>query len=179
MTKLNGLRTIGRAGEELRFAIGRCALGAVLVASSDDGVAAILIGDDPAALTAELIDRFPDATLTRDDAASTALLARVASFVEAPGGGFDLRLDVRGTAFQRRVWQALREIPAGATATYTEIAARIGAPKAVRAVAGACAANALAVAIPCHRVIRHDGALSGYRWGVARKRDLLAREARA
>jgi AraC family transcriptional regulator, regulatory protein of adaptative response / methylated-DNA-[protein]-cysteine methyltransferase len=169
----------GGAQEELRFAVGQCSLGAILVASSAKGVAAILIGDDPDALTRDLQDQFPKAHLIGGDAGFEALVARVVGFVEAPHIGLDLPLDVRGTAFQQRVWQALRDIPPGTTATYTDIAVRIGAPSAVRAVAGACAANALAVAIPCHRVIRHDGALSGYRWGVERKRDLLAREARA
>ena len=169
----------GGAREELRFAVGECSLGAILVASSAKGVAAILIGDDPDALARDLQDQFPNATLLGGDAAFEALVARVVGFVEAPRLGLDLPLDVRGTAFQQRVWQALRDIPPGATASYTAIAARIGAPKAVRAVAGACAANTLAVAIPCHRVIRHDGALSGYRWGVERKRGLLDREIRA
>jgi AraC family transcriptional regulator of adaptative response/methylated-DNA-[protein]-cysteine methyltransferase len=168
----------GGAQEELRFAVGQCSLGAILVASSAKGVAAILIGDDPDALARDLQDQFPAATLIGGDAAFETLVARIVGFVEAPHLGLDLPLDVRGTAFQQRVWEALRDIPCGATATYTDIAARIGAPKAVRAVAGACAANSLAVAIPCHRVIRHDGALSGYRWGVERKRGLLAREAR-
>jgi AraC family transcriptional regulator, regulatory protein of adaptative response / methylated-DNA-[protein]-cysteine methyltransferase len=168
----------GGAREELRFAVGQCSLGAILVASSAKGVAAILIGDDPDALARDLQDRFPNATLIGGDAAFEAQVARIVGFVEAPHLGLDLPLDVRGTAFQQRVWQALRDIPPGATATYTDIAACIGTPTAVRAVAGACAANTLAVAIPCHRVIRHDGALSGYRWGVERKRDLLAREAR-
>jgi AraC family transcriptional regulator of adaptative response/methylated-DNA-[protein]-cysteine methyltransferase len=166
-------------GEELRFAVGKCVLGAVLVASGPKGVAAILIGDDAAVLADDLRARFPGARLVGDDAALRPVIARVAAFVEAPGSGLDLPLDVRGTAFQLRVWQALCAIPAGTTATYTDIAARIGAPGAVRAVAGACAANPLAVAIPCHRVIRHDGGLSGYRWGTERKRRLLAREARA
>jgi AraC family transcriptional regulator, regulatory protein of adaptative response / methylated-DNA-[protein]-cysteine methyltransferase len=169
----------GGAREQLRFAVGQCSLGAILVAFSAKGVAAILIGNDPDALIRDLQDRFPKAQLIGGDAAFEALVAQVVGFVEAPHIGLDLPLDVRGTAFQQRVWQALRDIPPGATATYTEIATRIGAPGAVRAVAGACAANALAVAIPCHRVIRHDGALSGYRWGVERKRDLLTREARA
>ena len=169
----------GGAQEELRFAIGQCSLGAILVASSATGVAAILLGDDPDALARDLQDRFPRADLVGGDAEYEALVAKVIGFVEAPQVGWALPLDVRGTAFQRLVWQALREIPAGTTATYTDIAARIGAPRSVRAVAGACAANALAVAIPCHRVVRHDGGLSGYRWGVERKRDLLAREARA
>ena len=169
----------GGAQEELRFAIGQCSLGAILVASSAKGVAAILMGDDPNTLARDLQDRFPRAHLVGGDAEFERLVAQVVGFVEAPHIGLALPLDVRGTAFQQRVWQALQEIPAGETATYTGIAARIGAPTSVRAVAGACAANALAVAIPCHRVVRHDGALSGYRWGVERKRDLLAREARA
>ncbi len=169
----------GGAQEELRFAIGQCSLGAILVASSAKGVAAILIGDDPDALAQDLQDRFPKAHFVGGDAEFELLVAQVVGFVEAPHIGLALPLDVRGTAFQQRVWQALREIPAGETATYTGIAARIGASKSVRAVAGACAANALAVAIPCHRVVRHDGALSGYRWGVERKRELLTREARA
>ncbi|MGH7043420.1 MAG: bifunctional DNA-binding transcriptional regulator/O6-methylguanine-DNA methyltransferase Ada [Acetobacteraceae bacterium] len=166
----------GGARVELRFAVGQCSLGAILVASSAKGVAAILLGDDPDALTRALQDRFPNASLIGGDAAFEALVARVVGFVEAPHIGLDLPLDVRGTAFQQRVWQALRDIPAGTTASYADIATRIGAPKSVRAVAGACAANALAVAIPCHRVIRNDGALSGYRWGVERKRALLAKE---
>ena len=169
----------GGAQEELRFAVGQCSLGAILVASSAKGVAAILLGDDPDALARDLQDRFPRAQLIGGDAEFERLVAQVVGFVEAPQLGWALPLDVRGTAFQQRVWQALREIPAGATATFTDVAGRIGAPKSVRAVAGACAANALAVAIPCHRVIRNDGALSGYRWGVERKRDLLAREAQA
>jgi len=148
-----------------------------LVASSKKGVAAILIGDDPDKLVRNLQDRFPRAHLVGADHDYEALVARVVGFVEAPRIGLDLPLDVRGTAFQQRVWQALQEIPVGATVSYTEIARRIGAPKAVRAVAGACAANNLAVAIPCHRVVRSDGSLSGYAWGVERKRDLLYREA--
>lgn len=167
----------GGTDETLRFAIAQSSLGAILVASSDTGVAAILLGDDPDALARDLQDRFPRARLVGGDAAYEALVATVVGFVEAPGTGLTLPLDIRGTAFQQRVWQALRAIPAGRTASYTEIAARIGAPNAVRAVAGACAANALAVAIPCHRVVRNDGGLSGYRWGVARKRALLDREA--
>jgi AraC family transcriptional regulator of adaptative response/methylated-DNA-[protein]-cysteine methyltransferase len=167
----------GGAGTQIRFAIGQCSLGAILVAQSDRGVCAILIGDDPDTLAHELQDRFPKAQLIGGDRAFERLVARVVGFVEAPRIGLDLPLDVRGTAFQQRVWQALRDIPAGRTANYTEIAARIGAPTAARAVAQACAANALAVAIPCHRVVRSDGALSGYRWGVERKRALLEREA--
>lgn len=167
----------GGANTEIRFAIGECSLGAILVAQSGRGVCAILIGDDPDALARDLQDRFPSACLIGGDAGFEQLVAKVVGFVEAPALGLDLPLDVRGTAFQQRVWQALREIPVGQTASYTDIARRIGSPKAVRAVAGACAANTLAVAIPCHRVVRSDGDLSGYRWGVARKRTLLEREA--
>ncbi len=167
----------GGAGEQLRFAIGQCSLGAVLVACSAKGVAAILLGDDPDALARGLQDRFPRASLIGGDAGFEAMVARVVGCVESPGQGLDLPLDVRGTAFQQRVWQALRGIPPGETASYAQVAARIGAPGAVRAVGAACAANALAVAIPCHRVVRGDGGLSGYRWGVDRKRALLAREA--
>lgn len=167
----------GGANTEIRFAVGECSLGSILVAKSVRGICAILLGDDPDALTRELQDRFPQATLIGGDAAFEQLVATVVGFVEAPAVGLDLPLDVRGTAFQQRVWQALRTIPAGATASYTDIAKRIGAPQAVRAVAQACGANTLAVAIPCHRVVRHDGTLAGYRWGVERKRTLLAREA--
>jgi AraC family transcriptional regulator of adaptative response/methylated-DNA-[protein]-cysteine methyltransferase len=166
----------GGADETLRFAVGPCSLGAVLVALSDRGVAAILLGDDPERLLRELQDRFPKAALVGADKAYEQMVARVIGFVDAPAQGLDLPLDVRGTAFQERVWRALRDIPPGQTASYAEIARRIGAPKAQRAVAGACAANAIAVAIPCHRVVRNDGALSGYRWGVERKRQLIALE---
>src|SRR6202035_1666728 len=156
----------GGANEEIKFAVGQTSLGAILVASSKKGVAAILLGNDPDKLVRNLQDRFPRAHLVGADRDYEALVARVVGFVEAPRIGLHLPLDVRGTAFQRRVWQALQEIPVGATVSYTEIAQRIGAPKAVRAVAGACAANNLAVAIPCHRVVRSDGSLSGYAWGV-------------
>ena len=169
----------GGAHEVLRFAVGQCSLGAILVASSTQGVAAILLGDDPEALLRDLQDRFPKAQLLGGDAAYERLVAQVVGLVEAPARGLSLPLDVRGTAFQQRVWQALREIPPGETATYSGIARKIGAPGAVRAVAGACAANAIAVAIPCHRVVRNDGSLSGYRWGIDRKRALIAREAAA
>lgn len=167
----------GGANTEIRFAIGECSLGSILVARSARGICAISLGDDPDVLARELQDRFPQARLIGDDADFAALVARVVGFVEAPRVGLDLPLDVRGTAFQRRVWEALREIPPGATASYAAIAGRIGAPKSVRAVAQACGANPLAVAIPCHRVVRQDGNLSGYRWGVQRKRALLEREA--
>jgi AraC family transcriptional regulator of adaptative response/methylated-DNA-[protein]-cysteine methyltransferase len=171
-----GAYRAGGAGSEIRFAVGQCSLGAILVAQSARGVCAILLGDDPRALVRELQDRFPAAELIGGDSAFEQLVAHVVAFVEAPGLGLALPLDLRGTAFQLRVWQELQRIPAGQTASYADIARRIGAPRAVRAVAGACAANALAVAIPCHRVVRSDGALSGYRWGVARKRTLLERE---
>lgn len=161
----------------IRFAIGECSLGSILVAQSDRGLCAILLGDDPAALARDLQDRFPKAELQRGERDFEALVAQVVGFVDAPGLGLDLPLDIRGTAFQQRVWQALREIPVGTTASYTDIARRIGAPGSVRAVAQACGANALAVAIPCHRVVRSDGGLSGYRWGVERKRALIQREA--
>ncbi|MBV8192198.1 MAG: bifunctional DNA-binding transcriptional regulator/O6-methylguanine-DNA methyltransferase Ada [Alphaproteobacteria bacterium] len=167
----------GGANEEIRFAVGQTSLGALLVASSRKGVAAILLGDDPDKLVHSLQDRFPRAHLIGADRDYEALVARVVGFVDAPRIGLDLPLDVRGTAFQQRVWQALRDIPVGATVSYAEIARVIGAPKAVRAVAQACAANNLAVAVPCHRVVRKDGSVSGYAWGVERKRALLDREA--
>lgn len=166
----------GRQAETIRVAVGRCWLGAILVAAGDRGVCAILLGDDAEVLQGELAERFAKAKLAAQDAACERVLAKVIRFVAAPGRGLDLPLDPRGTAFQRCVWRALREIPAGSTASYATIAARIGAPRSVRAVARACAANPLAVAIPCHRVLRGDGALSGYRWGVERKRALLERE---
>lgn len=166
----------GGVGETIRFAVGECSLGAILVASSDKGVCAISLGDAAEALVEDLQDGFPRAELIGGDRDFEQLVARVVGFVEAPRTGLDLPLDVRGTAFQRRVWEALLEIPAGATSNYADIAARLGAPRAVRAVAGACAANKIAVAIPCHRVLRTDGSLSGYRWGVERKRALLGRE---
>lgn len=166
----------GGAYEVITFAVGQCSLGAILVASSAKGVAAILLGDDPDALVRDLEDRFPNAQLIAGDATYEQLVAQVVGMVEAPGRGLALPLDIRGTAFQQRVWMALREIPVGETASYRAIAEKIGSPRSVRAVAGACAANALAVAIPCHRVVRRDGNLSGYRWGVERKRELIARE---
>jgi AraC family transcriptional regulator, regulatory protein of adaptative response / methylated-DNA-[protein]-cysteine methyltransferase len=167
----------GGTNEEIKFAVGQTSLGAILVASSKKGVAAILLGDDPDELLRNLQDRFPKAHLIGADRDYEALVARVVGFIEAPGIGLDLPLDVRGTAFQQRVWQALREIPVGEMVSYADIARRIGSPKAARAVASACAANNLAVAIPCHRVIRNDGSLSQYAWGVERKRSLLDREA--
>jgi len=163
---------------EIRFAVGESSLGSILVAQSESGVCAILLGDDPDELVRDLQDKFPQATLVGGDRKFEQLVAKVVAFVEEPTRGFDLPLDIRGTAFQQRVWKALREIPVGSVASYTEIAKRIGKPSAVRAVANACARNAIAVAIPCHRVVRNDNSLSGYRWGVERKRELLEREKR-
>lgn len=167
----------GGARTQVRFAVGGCSLGTILVARSERGICAILLGDDPDALVRDLRDRFPRAELVSPDAGFEQVVAKVVSFVDHPALGLDLPLDIRGTAFQQRVWQALRKIPAGATASYAEIAGRIGSPNSARAVARACAANALAVAVPCHRVVRGDGALAGYRWGVQRKKALLEREA--
>ena len=164
----------GGAGN-IRFAIGQCSLGAVLVAQSDKGICTITLGDAPDALIKDLQDRFPKANLIGADADFEKTVAQVIGLVDQ-GQALDLPLDIRGTAFQQKVWQALRAIPAGETRSYAEVAEMIGAPAAVRAVAGACAANALAIAIPCHRVVRTDGALSGYRWGVERKRALLSKE---
>jgi AraC family transcriptional regulator, regulatory protein of adaptative response / methylated-DNA-[protein]-cysteine methyltransferase len=169
----------GGAETDIRFAVGECSLGSILVAQSDRGICAIFLGDDPNSLVRELQDQFPKANLIGGDAGFERLVARVVGFVEEPALGLDLPLDVRGTAFQQRVWKALRNIPVGSTASYTDVAKRIGSPSSVRAVAQACAANSLAVAIPCHRVVKSDGALSGYRWGVERKRALLEREAQA
>jgi AraC family transcriptional regulator of adaptative response/methylated-DNA-[protein]-cysteine methyltransferase len=169
----------GGRNKEIRFAVGECSLGSILVAATSKGVCAILLGDEPEGLVRDLQDRFPRAILLGGDGEFERTVAKVVGFVEAPALGLDLPLDVRGTAFQQRVWQALREIPPGSTASYSEIAASIGAPNRARAVAQACASNPLAVAIPCHRVVKRDGALSGYRWGVERKRALLKREGAA
>ena len=167
----------GGTGEVIRFAVGECSLGLILVAVSQKGVCAIFLGDDPAQLRQNLRHRFPNAQLVGGGRKFARSVAKAVGLVEAPKIGLDLPLDVRGTVFQQKVWQALRAIPVGDTASYAQIAERIGSPTAVRAVAGACAANAIAVAIPCHRVRRTDGSLSGYRWGVERKRTLLEREA--
>jgi AraC family transcriptional regulator of adaptative response/methylated-DNA-[protein]-cysteine methyltransferase len=166
----------GGSGASIRFAIGACSLGAILVAATDQGICAILMGDDPELLARDLQDRFPNAELRGAEAEFEQTVAKVIGLVEAPEIGLDLPLDVRGTAFQQRVWQALREIPSGATVSYAELAARVGMPSGARAIAGACAANPVAVAIPCHRVVRNDGSISGYRWGVERKHALLKRE---
>ncbi|WP_210215317.1 bifunctional DNA-binding transcriptional regulator/O6-methylguanine-DNA methyltransferase Ada [Lichenihabitans psoromatis] len=174
--------TVFRAGgpdTTIHFAIGECSLGSILVAQSLKGICAILLGDDPDQLARDLQDRFPKADLMGGHRGFEAIVASVVGLVDGPATALDLPLDVRGTAFQQRVWQALRDIPVGSTASYAEIARRIGLPQAVRAVARACGANAIAVAIPCHRVVRTDGALSGYRWGVQRKRALLDKEAAA
>ena len=167
----------GGANTAVHFSVGECSLGSILVARSERGVCAIFLGDEPEALLHELEDRFPRAELIGGDKDFETLVAKVVGFVEAPRTGLDLPLDVRGTAFQQRVWRALQQIPAGKTVSYAEVAKRIGAPKAVRAVAQACAANPIAVAIPCHRVVRKGGGLSGYRWGIERKSALLKREA--
>ena len=169
----------GGANEEIWFAVGQTSLGAILVASSRKGVASILLGDDPDELVRNLQDRFPRAHLIGADRDYEALVARVVGFVEAPQIGLDLPLDVRCTAFEQRVWRALQDIPVGEVVSYAEIARRVGSPKAARAVAAACAANDLAIAIPCHRVVRNNGAVSGYAWGTERKRELLSRERRS
>lgn len=166
----------GASGEQIRFALGECVLGTILIAASEKGVCAILLGDDPEALLRDLEGRFPKARLIGGDKSFEATIAKVVGFVDAPQLGLELPIDVRGTAFQHRVWKALSKIPLGQTVSYADIANRIGSPKSVRAVAGACAANPLAIAIPCHRVVRTDGGLSGYRWGIERKRALLKRE---
>jgi AraC family transcriptional regulator of adaptative response/methylated-DNA-[protein]-cysteine methyltransferase len=169
----------GGANTDLMFAIGACSLGAILVAATKKGVAAILMGDDPAELLRDLQDRFPKENLIGGDKAFEKLAARAISIIEQPGSAIALPLDIQGTAFQHKVWAALQCIPSGTTVSYAGVAERIGAPKAVRAVAGACGANPVAVIIPCHRVVRNDGSLSGYRWGLERKRALLDREAKA
>jgi AraC family transcriptional regulator of adaptative response/methylated-DNA-[protein]-cysteine methyltransferase len=169
----------GGRGSTIRFAVGECSLGSILVAATEKGVCCVLFGDDPDTLVRDLQDHFPKANLLGADAEFEGTVARVVGFIDEPRTSFDLPLDVQGTAFQRKVWDALTRIPVGHTASYTDIAAAIGRPSAVRAVAQACASNALAVAIPCHRVVRANGDLSGYRWGVERKRELLSRESKA
>lgn len=163
----------------LRYAIGTSTLSQVLVAANERGICALLLGDQADALRTELAQAFPDALLTHDEVALASQLAQAIALAETPSRSFEGVLDIGGTSFQRQVWQALRDIPPGSTATYTDIAKRIGRPDAARAVATACAANLLAIAIPCHRVVRADGDLAGYRWGIARKRALLAMEHRA
>ena len=167
----------GGAAQHIRFGVGECSLGPILVAATPQGICAILLGDDADLLVQDLQQRFPQAQLVGGDAAFERWMAQVIGFVDEPTQGLALPLDVRGTAFQQQVWQALRRIPVGSTVSYSELAQTLGMPQASRAVASACAANAIAVAIPCHRVVRRDGALSGYRWGVDRKRALLQHEA--
>ncbi len=166
----------GGSNTVIRFALGECSLGSILVASSEHGVCAIFLGDNPEKLLQDLQNTFSNADIMGADQDYERLVAKVVGFVETPAIGLDLPLDIRGTAFQQRVWQALREIPAGKTLSYSQLAHKVGKPKAVRAVASACAANKIAVAIPCHRVVRMDGAISGYRWGLARKASLLDKE---
>lgn len=170
------IRRDGASGERIRYALGDTSLGRVLIAATDRGLCTILFGEDDDALVADLRTRFARAECISDDAALAAHFADVIKLVDDPAHGLDLPLDIRGTAFQQKVWSELRRVPAGKTVSYSELAAQIGAPDAARAIAGACAANPLAVAIPCHRVVRADGALSGYRWGVQRKKKLLQRE---
>jgi AraC family transcriptional regulator of adaptative response/methylated-DNA-[protein]-cysteine methyltransferase len=167
----------GGAGVTIRFAIGQCTLGSILVAATARGVVAVEFADDPAWLLNALQARFPDADLVGGDAAFERLVATVIALVEEPRQAIDLPLDIRGTAFQEQVWQALRQLPPGTTATYAEIAARIGRPASTRAVANACGANRIALLIPCHRVVRTDGSGGGYRWGIDRKAALIRREA--
>jgi AraC family transcriptional regulator, regulatory protein of adaptative response / methylated-DNA-[protein]-cysteine methyltransferase len=166
----------GGNGVTIRFAVGECSLGSVLVAASEKGICAIFLGDDPDVLARDLQDRFPKAQVVGGEGTFDRWVAEAVGLVENPALGLELPLDIRGTAFQVRVWEALRLIPPGSTASYAEIARRLGRPKAARAVAQACAANPIAVAIPCHRVVRTDESLSGYRWGVERKAELLRRE---
>ncbi|NEX19623.1 methylated-DNA--[protein]-cysteine S-methyltransferase [Thiorhodococcus mannitoliphagus] len=168
-----------QSADGIRFAVGDCALGAILVGKRARGICAIFLGDDQDSLELQLRGSFPDAQLTPDQGTCARILQQTRHLIEQQGAAIDAPLDIQGTPFQRRVWSALLQIPLGQTRSYGEVATKIGAPKATRAVAQACAANTLAIAIPCHRVIRSDGALSGYRWGVWRKRALLAREAQA
>jgi AraC family transcriptional regulator of adaptative response/methylated-DNA-[protein]-cysteine methyltransferase len=163
----------------VEYSIGRSQLGQVLVARTERGICAILFGENTQELVADLSARLPQASLKHADMAMSAVMRQVAAFIEAPFGAFDAPLDIGGTLFQQQVWQALRDIPAGKTSSYSEVASRIGRPASVRAVAGACAANAVAIAIPCHRVVRNDGTISGYRWGIDRKEELLRVEAKA
>ncbi|GAA5157964.1 methylated-DNA--[protein]-cysteine S-methyltransferase [Viridibacterium curvum] len=168
----------GGEGERIRFGIGQCTLGAILVAATGKGLCSIALGDDPVALLEALQERFPHAELCGDEPDFEDWMACVIGFVDGRDANLALPLDVRGTAFQQRVWQALQSIPPGSTLSYTELAQKLGTPRAVRAVASACAANTLAIAIPCHRIVRSDGSLSGYRWGIDRKRMLIDREAK-
>jgi O-6-methylguanine DNA methyltransferase len=176
---VNGKLPLEKPSEEIRFEIRESSLDLLLVAFSAKGLCAVLLGDDRRALRLDLQERFPNATIIDAEAEAAGLAAEVLQFVESPQLGLDVSLDLRGTAFQRRVWRALLNIPVGTTASYTEIAQRIGMPKGARAVARACAANSLAIVVPCHRVVKSDGKLSGYRWGVERKKILLRKELEA
>jgi AraC family transcriptional regulator of adaptative response/methylated-DNA-[protein]-cysteine methyltransferase len=169
----------GGLGENIRYAVEPCEMGVIIVAATPKGVCGIEFGDSAHALIERLRQRFPHATFEPGDPQFRTWVGRVLAYIRHPSGLLDLPLDIQGTVFQRRVWQALRDIPSGSTASYAEVAAAIGQPKAVRAVAQACANNQLAVAVPCHRVVRSDGSLSGYRWGTARKAELLRRESAA
>lgn len=166
----------GAAGVTIYFALGQCSLGSVLVAQSEKGVCAISLGDEPDSLIEQFQQQYPHAILVGGDAHYEQIVAQVIGYIEHPGSTWHLPLDIQGTVFQERVWRALRDIPLGSTVSYTDIAEQLGSPKAVRAVAQACAANRLAIVIPCHRVVKRDGQLSGYRWGVARKEALILRE---
>lgn len=162
---------------DIRFGLGKCWLGKVLAAQSDQGICAILLGDDPDILLRDLQDRFPGEVIEKGGPDFNTVMNQVVDFIDHPEKAFNLPLDIRGTAFQKEVWQALAEVPAGQTVSYTDLAKKLGSgPTAVRAVAGACAANALAVVIPCHRAVKNDGGLAGYRWGLERKRALLEKE---
>jgi AraC family transcriptional regulator, regulatory protein of adaptative response / methylated-DNA-[protein]-cysteine methyltransferase len=163
----------------LSYATGECALGRVLVARGVDGVCAILIGAEHDEVEADLAARFPQAMLVVNEAVVHDDLAKVIRFVDNPAAGLNLTLDMRGTPLHRRVWEKLRAIPVGRTVTYTELARWISPLTSARVVAGACAANLIALAIPCHRVVRSDGDLAGYRWGIERKRELIRKEAMA
>jgi len=174
-----GARQHGGRGETIRFTTVRTVLGWALVAATERGICMTALGDEKSPLEAELRRRFPAALIWPADAALAAWAEKIVRFITAPGEQPDLPLDIRGTAFQARVWRALQKVPPGTTATYSEIAAALGQPKAVRAVAAACAANKLALLVPCHRIVRRDGDLAGYRWGIERKRALLARESEA
>ncbi|MBB6260603.1 AraC family transcriptional regulator of adaptative response/methylated-DNA-[protein]-cysteine methyltransferase [Paenochrobactrum gallinarii] len=166
----------GGKNMEIRFAVAECSLGSVLIGATSKGICAVTLGDDPEELVQNLQDRFPQAELFAGDKEFETHIAAVIAHIENPAQDFDLPLDIQGTIFQQKVWQALRDIPSGQTTSYSDLASRIGQPKASRAVAGACGANKIAVIIPCHRVVRNNGDLSGYRWGVERKRALLIKE---
>lgn len=173
MNGSDGFAISGRPSATIRFSAAQCSMGSILVAVSQLGICAIMLGDDPNTLIVDLQKRFPNSELIAGERELETVVMQVIAFVEQPQRGLNLPLDAAGTAFQKSVWQQLREIPFGQTRSYLEIAHGIGKPTATRAVAQACGANPIAVAIPCHRVVRADGSLSGYRWGIARKAKLL------